>query len=106
LAVLYEEALHRKPIDIETHGAAQLGVGELTAQGLPPDVSLLENDRFAVWLLGRKLLRLKLETGSFTDALTLHNGYTDFASSVEKRSRDPLLLSLLTQRRYTPKISA
>jgi hypothetical protein len=51
LAILYEEAVHRKPVDIQTFGVAQLGVGELEIQGLPPDPRLYEDDRFSVWIL-------------------------------------------------------
>ena len=102
LAILYEEAVHRKPVDLRTFGVAQLGVGELVAQGLPPDSSLLTNDRLSVWLLAKKLKRLQGVTGSLRAAITLHNGYTDYLGSVQRRARDPRLLSLLTQSSISP----
>jgi hypothetical protein len=102
LAVLFEEATHRKPADIQTFGVAQLGVGELTAQGLPPDPSLLENDRLSVWVLARKLRRLQVRTGSLLTAVTLHNGYYDYGRAVTSRSRDPRLLALLNANSVVP----
>jgi hypothetical protein len=95
LAILFEEALHRKPIDIQTFGVAQLGTGELIAQGLPPDPNLYSNDRFSVWMLARKLKRLQLRTGSLQTAITLHNGYYDYLPAIRKRASDPGLLQLL-----------
>ena len=96
-AILFEEILHRKPIDIATFGVAQLGVGELEAAGLPQNPALLENDEISVWLLARKIRRLRDRTGSIGDAVTLHNGYYDFRASVFERSRDPLLLGILNR---------
>jgi hypothetical protein len=95
LAILFEEALHRKPIDVQTFGVAQLGVGELVIQGLPPDSNLYSNDRFSVWMLARKLRRLQLRTGSLQTAITLHNGYYDYLPAIRKRASDPALLQLL-----------
>lgn len=95
LAILYEEAAHRKPIDVNTFGVAQLGLGELMEQGLPPDPDLYSNDRFSVWMLARKLRRLQAETGSLQAAITLHNGYSDYLPSIQHRARDPRLLQLL-----------
>ena len=99
LAILYEEATHRKPIDVQTFGVAQLGVGELAEQGLPPDPDLYLNDRFSVWMLSRKLRRLQAETGSLQTAITLHNGYSDYLPSIQRRSQDPRLLQLLEARK-------
>jgi len=99
LAILYEEAAHRKPIDVNTFGVAQLGLGELAIQGLPPDPHLYDNDRFSVWMLARKLRRLQAETGSLQAAITLHNGYSDYLPSIQRRARDPRLLQLLEARK-------
>jgi len=106
LAILYEEATHRKPIDIKTFGVAQLGVGELLVQGLPPDSTLYSNDRFSVWMLARKIKRLQIQTGSLQKAITLHNGYTDYLDAVQKRARDPKLLQLLESKHLYPVYSA
>lgn len=103
LAILYEEAIHRKPIDVQTFGVAQLGVGELQIQGLPPDTNLYSNDRFSVWMLARKLKRLQIQTGSLQTAITLHNGYYDYLPAIQRRSRDPRIQQLLDSRRM-PKI--
>lgn len=97
LAVLYEEATHRKPIDVNTFGVAQLGLGELTAQGLPAKVNLLEDDEVSVWLLARQLRRLQDQTGSLADAIILHNGYYDFYPAVKKRAKDSKILMLLSE---------
>ncbi len=103
LAILYEEAVHRKPVDLQTFGVAQLGVGELVAQGLPPDMTLYGNDRFSVWMLARKLKRLQLQTGSLQTAITLHNGYYDYLPAIQSRARDPRIRQLLESRRI-PKV--
>lgn len=100
LAILYEEAIHRKPIDVHTFGVAQLGIGELEIQGLPPDANLYSDDRFSVWILARKLKRLQIQTGSLQTAITLHNGYSDYLGAIQRRSRDPRLLQLLTTRHF------
>jgi hypothetical protein len=96
-AVLYEEILHRKPVDVKTFGVAQLGLNELLVQGLPPKQSLLEDDEVSVWLLASKLRRLQSETGSLKDAIILHNGYYDYYDSVKKSAKDPKILMLLSQ---------
>lgn len=96
-AVLYEEILHRKPVDITTFGVAQLGLKELITQGLPPKQRLLEDDEVSVWLLASKLRRLQNETGSLKDAIILHNGYYDYYDSVRKTAKDPKVLTLLSQ---------
>ena len=96
-AVLYEEILHRKPVDVKTFGVAQLGVNELVKQGLPPKQQLLEDDEVSVWLLASKLRRLQNETGSLKDAIILHNGYYDYYDSVKKSAKNPILLMLLDQ---------
>ena len=96
-AVLYEEILHRKPVDVKTFGVAQLGVNELIKQGLPPEQELLEDDEVSVWLLASKLRRLQNETGSLKDAIILHNGYYDYYDSVRKTAKDPKVLTLLSQ---------
>lgn len=98
-AVLFEEALHRKPIDIETFGPAQLGLGELIAQGLPPKKELLEDPEMSIWVLARQLNRLKKKTGSLDSAITLHNGYEDFLLSVKERRKDARLLMILESKR-------
>ena len=96
-AILYEEILHRKPVDVQTFGVAQLGLNELVIQGLPPKQSLLEDDEVSVWLLASKLRRLQNETGSLRDAIILHNGYYDYYDSVRKTAKDPKVLTLLSQ---------
>ena len=96
-AILYEEILHRKPVDVQTFGIAQLGLNELVIQGLPPKQSLLEDDEVSVWLLASKLRRLQNETGSLRDAIILHNGYYDYYDSVRKSAKDPKILTLLSQ---------
>ena len=96
-AVLYEEILHRKPVDVKTFGVAQLGLKELIIQGLPPKRELLDDDEVAVWLLASKLRRLQNETGSLRDAIILHNGYYDYYDSVRKTAKDPKVLTLLSQ---------
>ena len=98
-AVLYEEILHRKPVDVKTFGVAQLGVNELVKQGLPPKQQLLEDDEVSVWLLASKLRRLQNETGSLRDAIILHNGYYDYYDSVRKTSKNNKILMMLNQER-------
>jgi hypothetical protein len=102
-AVLYEEILHRKPVDVKTFGVAQLGINELIKQGLPPKQQLLEDDEVSVWLLASKLRRLQNETGSLKDAIILHNGYYDYYDSVKQSAKNPILLMLLQkqQKRLT-----
>ena len=97
-AVLYEEILHRKPVDVKTFGVAQLGVNELTKQGLPPKQEILEDDEVSVWLLASKLRRLQNETGSLKDAIILHNGYYDYYESIKKSAKDRRILMLLDQK--------
>jgi len=94
-AVLYVEALHRKPVDVATFGVAQLGVGELVANGLDPDPTLLNNNELSVDLLAAKLRRLQHQTGSLRDAITLHNGYTDYYEQVAKVAKDLRIISIL-----------
>ena len=96
-AVLYEEILHRKPVDVKTFGVAQLGLNELVLQGLPPKRELLDDDEVSVWLLSSKLRRLQNQTGSLRDAIILHNGYYDYYDSVRKTAKDPKVLTLLSQ---------
>jgi hypothetical protein len=96
-AVLYEEILHRKPVDVKTFGVAQLGLSELVLQGLPPKQRLLEDDEVSIWLLASKLRRLQNQTGSLRDAIILHNGYYDYYDSVRKTAKDPKVLTLLSQ---------
>ena len=96
-AILYEEILHRKPVDVKTFGVAQLGLNELVKQGLPPKQELLEDDEVSVWLLASKLRRLQKETGSLKTAIILHNGYYDYYDSVRGAAKDPRILSLLEQ---------
>lgn len=98
-AVLYEEIIHRKPVDVKTFGVAQLGMKELMTQGLPPKPELLEDDEVSVWLLASKLRRLQNETGSLKDAIILHNGYYDYYDSVKKSAKDYRIMSLLSQER-------
>jgi len=97
-AVLYEEILHRKPVDVKTFGIAQMGVQELVKQGLPPKQELLEDDEVSVWLLASKLRRLQKETGSLKTAIILHNGYYDYYISVKNSAKDSKILSLLSQK--------
>lgn len=97
-AVLYEEILHRKPVDIKTFGVAQLGLNELITQGLPPKQRLLEDDEVSVWLLASKLRRLQNETGSLKDAIILHNGYYDYYESVKRSANDIKIISILNQK--------
>jgi len=99
-AVLYEEILHRKPVDVRTFGVAQLGLKELMTQGLPPRKELLDDDEVSVWLLTSKLRRLQNETGSLRDAIILHNGYYDYYDSVRKTAKDPKILTLLSQHKH------
>ena len=96
-AVLYEEILHRKPVDVKTFGVAQLGLNELIKQGLPPKRELLDDDEVSVWLLASKLRRLQNETGSLRDAIILHNGYYDYYDSVKKTAKDSKILMMLSQ---------
>jgi hypothetical protein len=103
---LYEEAVHRKPVDLQTFGVAQIGVGELLQQGLPPDPDLLNNNRFSVWILARKLKRIQIETGSLRKAITLHNGYSDYLKKIEKRATDPRIKALLNQKHSYPVFTA
>ena len=97
MAVLFEELVHRKPMDIRTHGVAQIGVGELQKQGLPPDESLLENDRLSVWLLGKKLQRLQKEHRSLQFAIIMHNGYYDYLPQIQNRAKDPKIKQILEE---------
>jgi len=99
-AVLYEEILHRKPVDIKTFGVAQLGLNEIVLQGLPPKRELLDDDEVSVWLLASKLRRLQNQTGSLKDAIILHNGYYDYYDSVKKSAKDPIIKNLLIQKKY------
>ena len=105
-AVLYEEILHRKPVDVKTFGVAQLGLNELITQGLPPKKELLNDDEVSVWLLASKLCRLQNETGSLRDAIILHNGYYDYYDSVRKTAKDPKVLTLLSQQQQSITILA
>jgi hypothetical protein len=98
-AVLYEEILHRKPVDVKTFGVAQLGINELVKQGLPPKQQLLEDDEVSVWLLASKLRRLQNETGSLKDAIILHNGYYDYYDSVRKTAKNDKIRMILDQER-------
>jgi len=101
MAVLFEELVHRKPMDIRTHGVAQIGVGELQKQGLPPDESLLENDRLSVWLLGKKLQRLQKEHRSLQFAIIMHNGYYDYLPQIQNRAKDPKIKQILEEETTT-----
>jgi len=105
-AVLYEEILHRKPVDVKTFGVAQLGLNELVLQGLPPKKELLNDDEVSVWLLASKLRRLQNETGSLRDAIILHNGYYDYYDSIRKTAKDPKVLTLLSQQQQSITILA
>ena len=105
-AILYEEILHRKPVDVKTFGVAQLGLNELVIQGLPPKQRLLEDDEVSVWLLASKLRRLQNETGSLRDAIILHNGYYDYYDSVRKTAKNPKILTLLSQQKSRTTILA
>ena len=100
-AVLYEEIIHRKPIDVKTFGVAQLGLGELKEQGIPLSKGRLEDDEFSVWLLAGKLRRLQNKTGSLKDAIILHNGYYDYYDSVRKSADNLRILMILNlQKEY------
>jgi len=99
-AVLYEEILHRKPVDVRTFGVAQLGLKELMIQGLPPKKELLDDDEVSVWLLASKLRRLQNETGSLRDAIILHNGYYDYYDSVKKSAKDNKIIMMLSQNSF------
>lgn len=96
-AVLYEEIIHRKPIDVKTFGVAQLGLGELEEQGIPLSQGILEDDEVSVWLLAGKLRRLQNKTGSLKDAIILHNGYYDYYESVRNSANNLRILVLLNQ---------
>lgn len=96
-SVLYEEIIHRKPIDLKTFGVSQLGLNELVIQGLPPKKELLDDDEVSVWLLASKLRRLQNKTGSLKDAIILHNGYYDYYDSVKKTAKDPKIKMMLSQ---------
>jgi hypothetical protein len=95
MAILYEEEIHRKPVDIRTYGPAQLGVAELELHGLPPDYRLLQDPYISIWLLASKLRRLQNSTGSLETAITLHNGYSDYHKLVRERAKDPRILMIL-----------
>jgi hypothetical protein len=97
LAILFEEELHRKPVDVSTFGPAQLGIGELRAQGLPERVELLEDPEISIFLLAAKLDRLRRVHGSLKTAIMLHNGYDDYFTMIEKRQKDPHLLEILIE---------
>jgi hypothetical protein len=99
LAILFEEELHRKPIDVSTFGPAQLGLGELEKQGLPPRVDLLEDPEISTFLLASKLDRLRKVYGSLRTAIILHNGFDDYFTMVERRQKDPRLLQILIENR-------
>lgn len=101
MAILFEELVHRKPMDLRTHGVAQIGVGELQKQGLPPDESLLENDRLSVWLLGKKLQRLQKEHRSLQMAIIMHNGYYDYLPQIQTRAKDPKIKQILVEETTT-----
>lgn len=103
MAILFEEGIHRKPVDVSTFGPAQLGLGELERMGLPPKVELLEDDETAIFILAAKLRRLQLETGSLRDAILLHNGYSDYHRSIQLRAKDPRILEIL-QRQFTQEV--
>ena len=101
MAILFEELVHRKPMDVRTHGVAQIGVGELQKQGLPPDESLLENDRLSVWLLSKKLQRLQKEHRSLQFAIIMHNGYYDYLPQIQNRAKDPKIKQILEEETTT-----
>lgn len=100
-AILFEEALHRKPVDFKTFGPAQLGLGELVSQGLPPKKELLEDPEMSIWVLTRQIDRLRKKTGSLDVAITLHNGYEDFLGAVRQREKDNRLLMILNMQKRT-----
>ncbi len=100
MAILFEEGMHRKPVDISTFGPAQMGLGELERQGLPARVELLEDDEIAIFILAAKLRRLQLESGSLRDAILLHNGYSDYHRLIQLRAKDPRILEIL-HRQFT-----
>jgi hypothetical protein len=106
LAILYEEELHRKPVDLSTYGPAQLGLGELQQQGLPPRVDLLEDPEVSVYILAAKLKRLQVHTKSLQTAIILHNGYSDYLNQIQRRARDPRILEILTTQYLTPTYEA
>ena len=95
-AILYEEQVHRKPVDFKTFGPAQIGIHELEIQGLPLDKKILEDPQLSILVLGRKLNRLRKQTGSLEAAITLHNGYSDFLPKIEERRRDPRIIMILS----------
>lgn len=95
MAILYEEGIHRKPVDLNTYGPAQLGVAELDHSGLPPRVGLLEDPEISVHLLAAKLKRLQRQTGSLQTAIILHNGYSDYLSMIQLRAKDPRIIEIL-----------
>ena len=99
LAILFEEELHRKPVDVSTFGPAQLGLGELEKQGLPPRVDLLDDPEVATFVLAAKLDRLRKVYGSLRTAIILHNGFDDYFTMVERRQSDPRLLQILIENR-------
>jgi hypothetical protein len=101
LAILYEEGIHRKPVDVTTYGPAQLGMGELELHGLPPDRTILQDPYISIWLLGSKLRRLQNTTGSLRTAIALHNGYSDYHNLVRARAKDPRLLMILEGKTFT-----
>ena len=101
MAILFEELVHRKPMEIRTHGVAQMGVGELQKQGLPPDESLLESDRLSVWMLGKKLQRLQKEHRSLQVAIIMHNGYYDYLPQIQNRAKDPKIQQILEEETTT-----
>lgn len=101
-AILYEESVHRKPVDIKTFGPAQLGLEELRKQGFPENKEILEDPELAILVLARKLHRLRKETGSLNNAIVLHNGYDDYLKSVKDREKDNRLRMILTVKRIFP----
>lgn len=101
-AILYEEGVHRKPVDLKTFGPAQLGLDELETQGFPRDPSILEDPELAIVVLSRKLYRLRKEFGSLDKAITLHNGYTDYLDQIKSREKDPQIRMILTVRHIRP----
>lgn len=101
-AILYEEGVHRKPIDLQTYGPAQLGLGELEKQGFPKDPAILEDPELSILILSRKLYRLRKEHGSLDKAITLHNGFTDYLKQIKAREKDPRIRMILTVKRIYP----
>jgi hypothetical protein len=98
MAILFEEGMHRKPVDVSTFGPAQIGLGELERQGLPARPDLLEDDEISIFILAAKLRRLQLESGSLRDAILLHNGYSDYHRSIQLRAKDPRILEILNSK--------